>query len=63
MQPLPQQFGKEVVIAVPAPLVVQGDDEKVGPLEILQGLLAGGRGVEQHRITELATEAVEDGRS
>ena len=62
VQPLPQQLGEEMVIAVPAPLVVQGDDEQVGSLEILQGLLAGGRGVEQHGITERAAEPIEDGR-
>ena len=44
MQPLAQQFGKEMVITVPAPLVVQGDDEEVGVFEIFQGLLSGNRG-------------------
>ena len=51
-----------MVVAVPAPLVVQGDDEQVGPIEVLEGLLAGGRGVEQHGITERAAEPIEDGR-
>ena len=39
-QPLSQQIGKEMVIAVPTPLVVQWDDEQVGLFEIFQGLLA-----------------------
>ena len=51
-----------MVVAVPAPLVVQGDDEQVGPLEVLEGRLTGRRGVEQHGITERAAEAIEDGR-
>ena len=63
MQPLPQQLGEEMVIAVPAPLVVQGDDEQVGVLEVLQGLLPGGCGVGHHGITERAAEPIEDGRA
>ena len=46
LQPLPQQFGKEMVIAVPTPLVVQGDDEEVGMFEIFQGFLPGSSGLE-----------------
>jgi len=30
-----------MVIAVPMPLVVQGDDEQVGVFEIFQGFLPG----------------------
>ena len=61
MQSLPQQIGKEMVIAVPAPLVIQGDDEQVGVFEIFQGFLPGSRGVEQNGITQGAAQAVEDG--
>ena len=34
VQSLAQQIGKEMVITVPTPLVVQGDDEQVGMFEI-----------------------------
>jgi len=34
VQSLAQQIGKEMVITVPMPLVVQGDDEQVGVFEI-----------------------------
>ncbi len=48
-----------MVIAVPTPLVVQGDDEQVGLFEIFQGLLpvvlAG------ERIAQGAGQSVEDG--
>ena len=63
LAPLPQQIGEQMVVPVPAPLAVQGDDEQVGPIEVLEGLLAGGRGVEQHGITERAAEPIEDGRA
>ena len=36
VQALSQQFGKEMVIAVPAALVVQGNDEQVGTFELFQ---------------------------
>ena len=62
LAPLPQQIGEQMVVAVPAPLVVEGDDEQVGPIEVFEGLLTGGRGVEQHGITEGAAEPIEDGR-
>ena len=39
VQSLPQLISEEMVIAVPAPLVVQGDEEQVGAFEIFQGLL------------------------
>ena len=35
LQSLSQQFSKEMVIAVPTPLVVQGDNEQVGVFEML----------------------------
>ncbi len=49
-----------MVIAVPAPLVVQGHDEQVGAFEIFQGCLPGNRRIEQNGITQRAAEAVED---
>ena len=58
LQPLPQQFGKEMVVSIPAPLGIEGDDEQVGSLEILEGLLAGSRGVEQHGITQGAAQPI-----
>ena len=60
-QPSSQQVAEEVVIAIPAPLVVEGDDEQVGALDGLQGLVTGaGRGA-QDRIAQGAAQAVEDG--
>ena len=52
-----------MVIAVPPPLVVQGDDEQVGAFEIFQRCSPGTRGVEHNGITQGATEAVQDGRA
>ena len=60
VQSLPQQIREEMVIAVPPPLVVQGDEEQVGAFEIFQGCLPGNRGVEQNGITQGAAQAVED---
>src|SRR5688572_20836038 len=61
LESLPQQIRKEMVITVPAPLVVQRDDEQVGAFKIFQGFLAGTIRVEQNRITQGATQTVEDG--
>ncbi|HEV2655216.1 MAG TPA: hypothetical protein VGT82_09655 [Ktedonobacteraceae bacterium] len=61
MESLPQQLRKEMVIAVPAPLVVQRDEKQVGAFERVQGGLPGNRGVEHNGITQWAAEAVEDG--
>ncbi len=36
-----ENWQREMVIAVPAALTIQGDDEQVGAFEILQGLLTG----------------------
>ena len=63
VQSLPQQIGEEMVIAVPPPLVVQGDKEQVGAFEMFQGCLPGTRGVEQNGITQGARHPVEDGRA
>ena len=60
-QPFAKQISKEMVIAVPAPLVVLGDDEQVGVFEIFQGCLPGNRWVEQNGITKRSAHAVEDG--
>ena len=58
---MPQNIGKEMVIAIPMPLVIQGDDEQVGVFEIFQGFLPGSRGVQQNSVTQGAAQAVEDG--
>src|SRR5689334_23331536 len=52
-----------MVIAVPAPLVVQGNDEQIGMFEILQRFLPGSRprSVEQNGLTQRTTQAVKDG--
>ncbi len=56
-EPGAQGIGEEVVVAPPPALVVEGDDEEVGPFERLQHLLpvvsAG------QRVTEAAGELVE----
>ncbi len=58
---LAQKAGKEMVIAVPTPLVVQWDDKQVGAFEIFQRLLPGGGGIHRHGVTQRPTQAVEDG--
>ena len=63
VQSLPQQIGEEMVIAVPAPLVVQGDEEQVGVFEVVQGCLPGSGGIAQHGIAQGAAQAVEDRRA
>src|SRR5437764_15275925 len=59
-QSLPQQISEELVIAVPAPLVVQGDEEQVDVFEIFQGCLPGTGGDEQNGITKRARHSVQD---
>src|SRR5436189_5790493 len=63
MQSLSQQISEEMVIAVPTPLVVQGDEEQVGVFDILEGCLPGTRGVQQNGITQRATQTIEDRRA
>src|SRR5205823_1543286 len=63
LQSLSQQLREELVIAVPPPLVVQGDEEQVGVFEILEGFLPGNRGVQQNGITQRAAQTVEDRRA
>ena len=63
MQSLAEQVGEQMVIAVPAPVVIQGDHKQVGAFEIFQGYLTGRGGVAQHGITEGATQTVEDRRA
>src|SRR5450759_1703156 len=48
LQSLSQQISEEMVIAVPTPLVVQGDEEQVGVFDILEGFLPRTRGVQQN---------------
>ena len=52
-EPLAQQVAEEVVVAVPAPLVVEGDDEQVGALDAPAGSRrpepAGERRTASHR--------------
>ena len=69
-----QQVGKEPVVAVPAALGVEGDDEQVGRLELLQDALAAGRwtpgrgrqfGIRslhvKERVAKRGAETVEEG--
>src|SRR5262245_40718977 len=60
VQSLPQRISEEMVIAVPAPLVVQRNQEQVGVVEIFQGCLSGSSAVAQHGITQGAAQAAED---
>jgi hypothetical protein len=50
-----------MVIAIPTPLGVQGNDEQIRLFDILEGVLPGSRGVEQDGVTKGATKAVEYG--
>ena len=59
-QPLPQQIGKEPVIAIPLPLVIQRDDEQVGAFEIFQRLLSRTSGVPSTAFAQRAAQAIED---
>ena len=60
VQSLPQQIGKEMVIAIPTPLFIQRDDKQVGAFQHFQGrlavILAG------ERVAQGAGQPVEDGR-
>ena len=54
-----EHVGEQVVVAVPGALVVEGDDEQIAALELLQhapAVVAGGDG-----IAETPGEVVEDG--
>src|SRR5689334_7033092 len=50
-----------MVIAIPAPLVIQRKDEQIGAFEIFQRFLPGSRRMKQHSLTKRATQTVEDG--
>ena len=52
VESLSQQIGEEPVIAIPAPLVIQRDDEQVGAFEVFQRCLPGTSGSEQHGFTQ-----------
>ena len=63
MESLPQQISKEMVIAVPAPFVIQWEDEKIGAFDGFQGCLTGTNRGQQDGITQVAAQAIEDGRA
>src|SRR5215207_6398637 len=58
LKPGSQEIGEEVVVAVPAPLVVQRNDEEVVPVQPLQLLLPVGASGE--RVTQRTTEVIEN---
>src|SRR5262249_26351964 len=60
VQALPEDLSKEVVIAVPPSLMVQGDQEQIGAFQIVQRRLPGRHGVEHHRLTHRAAQPLED---
>ena len=59
-QALLQKVAEKVVIAVPVPLVVQGDHKEVRLLQLLQDRFAL-RSFPQHGITQGSAQALEDG--
>src|SRR5450759_4256187 len=59
-QPFPKEISKEMVIAIPSPLVVLRDNEQVGALEIFQGCLPGNGWVEQNSVAKRPAHSVED---
>ena len=62
-QPLPQEIREKTVIAVPSPFRIQGNEEEVGALEMLEGFLARSRGNGGNGVAERAAEPVQDGRA
>ncbi len=54
-----QQIGEQMVIAIPALLVVQRDQEQVGAPELLEQFVAVRS--TGHRVAQVAAEPVEDG--
>src|SRR3989442_5653491 len=57
LQPLAQSLSKQVVIAIPAPFVVEGDEKHIGMLqEVEQGLAAV---LCPHRIAQRGAEALQ----
>ena len=58
---LTQQIAKEMVIAIPAPLLVERDDEQVGAFEVFQSLLCGYGSVAQYGFAERGAQTVENG--
>src|SRR6516164_1613532 len=58
LQVAAQHISKQVVVAVPVPLIVKGDHKQVGPLESFKHPLAPL--LLRHRITEWSTEALQD---
>ena len=58
LQVAAQHFGKQVVVAVPAPLVVEGDHKQVRAIERFQHRLTPL--LLHHGITERPTEALQD---
>ena len=61
LQALAQQVGEQVVVAVPAALVVKRDDKQVAALNGLQRRLAGPGVRLQHGIAQRAAQPVKDG--
>jgi hypothetical protein len=60
MQAGAQQVGEQPVVAPPAAFLVQRDQEQVGPLDLLQPLLAVGLGGDG--IAQRSRELVKDRR-
>ena len=58
---LTQQIAKKIVIAIPAPFLVERDDEQIGAFEVFQCLLCGYP--VQNGFAERGAQAIENGSS
>src|SRR6266508_3262803 len=58
---MPQDLGKQLVVAVPAPLIIQCDEEEIGALDRLQQLLAVR--LARHRLAQRTAQAFKDRRT
>src|SRR5512134_1841920 len=61
VEALPEQIGKEMVITVPAPPIVERSEKQIGALKMFQGFLPGRGGIEQNGVAQGTTQTVEDG--
>jgi hypothetical protein len=61
LQPLSQQLAEKMVIAIPAPLVVQRDNEQVGALQGNQRRLPSSGCILQDGVAQWPAQAIENG--
>ena len=58
LQATTQHLGKEVVVAIPVPLVVKGDKKEIGPFQVVQHRLSSC--LFGHLITQGTAQALQD---